>query len=240
MKLFPEGQIVSTKTGKALKLHRTGNNQSVNLFNGEKNIGVTISKLLDTYFGIKKSENNVVVSLDGEYWKPIPSFENLYMISSHGRVKAIKVPYFGERLLKYTEQKRGQLAISLSKKNRKTSIVVSNLMGKVFLPNPNNFKMVIHLDGNKTNNHISNIIWVHNSEAQQLAVRLGLKPILFGEENPTSVSVCQYSSDGMTLIKRWGCITDVERELGIPHSNISKVCRGKRNTAGGYYWEYEV
>lgn len=26
----------------------------------------------------------------------------------------------------------------------------------------------------------------------------------------------------MKLIKRWGCITDVERELGIPHSTYQK------------------
>ena len=112
-------------------------------------------------------------------------------------------------------------------------------MGKIFLPNPRKRKMVIHLDGNKSNNHISNLKWVNNSQAQKLAVHLGLKPILWGEENPSSVCVNQYNADGTTLIKQWGCITDVERELKIPHSNISKVCRGKRNTAGGYFWEYE-
>jgi hypothetical protein len=89
------------------------------------------------------------------------------------------------------------------------------------------------------NSHADNLTWANNSETQKLAVSLGLKPILWGEENPSSVSICQYSSDGLKLIKRWGSIADVEGELGIPHSNISKVCRGKRNTAGGYPWRYE-
>lgn len=33
---------------------------------------------------------------------------------------------------------------------------------------------------------------------------------------------------------------EVERQLGIPNSNISEVCRknGKRKTAGGYHWQY--
>lgn len=33
---------------------------------------------------------------------------------------------------------------------------------------------------------------------------------------------------------------EVERQLGIPNSNISEVCRknGKRRTAGGYHWQY--
>lgn len=33
---------------------------------------------------------------------------------------------------------------------------------------------------------------------------------------------------------------EAERQLGIPNSNISEVCRknGKRKTAGGYHWQY--
>lgn len=30
----------------------------------------------------------------------------------------------------------------------------------------------------------------------------------------------------------------VEQELGVCHENIAKVCKGKRQTAGGYHWEY--
>ena len=29
-----------------------------------------------------------------------------------------------------------------------------------------------------------------------------------------------------------------EQETGVSHENIAKVCKGKRNTAGGYHWEY--
>ena len=30
---------------------------------------------------------------------------------------------------------------------------------------------------------------------------------------------------------------EAERITGIPNSNISKVCKGERKTAGGYHWE---
>lgn len=238
-KLFPDGTVVSSATNNQVRYRDIGNNKAVILFNGQKNIGLTISKLLESHFGIQRYNSHRIKSHEGEDWASVPLYENLYMISTHGRVKAIDVPYIGERLLKPTVHKRGQLSISLSKNNRKESFTVCNLMGKIFLPNPRKHKMVIHLDGIKTNNHISNLKWVNNSEAQKLAVHLGLKPILWGEENPSSVSVNQYSSDRSKLIKRWGSIADVERELKIPHSNISKVCRGKRKTAGGFYWRYE-
>ena len=32
-------------------------------------------------------------------------------------------------------------------------------------------------------------------------------------------------------------MSEAERMTGIPNSNISKVCKGERKTAGGYHWE---
>ena len=49
--------------------------------------------------------------------------------------------------------------------------------------------------------------------------------------------VAQYDLDG-NFIKVWDYIMQVEKELGIPHPNISKCCRGKYNTAGGFVWKY--
>ena len=59
----------------------------------------------------------------------------------------------------------------------------------------------------------------------------------WGEDNASSVAMHQYTADGMQFIRRWGCMMDVQRGPG--HNNISKVCLGKRNTAGGYHWRYE-
>lgn len=33
-------------------------------------------------------------------------------------------------------------------------------------------------------------------------------------------------------------LTEAQRATGIDHSNISAVCRGKRQTTGGYHWRY--
>jgi len=30
----------------------------------------------------------------------------------------------------------------------------------------------------------------------------------------------------------------IEAIIGVPNYNISRVCRGKRNSAGGYIWKY--
>lgn len=43
----------------------------------------------------------------------------------------------------------------------------------------------------------------------------------------------------MKEIKRWASSYEIERELGIQQQNISKVCKGLRNSAGGFKWKYD-
>jgi len=50
--------------------------------------------------------------------------------------------------------------------------------------------------------------------------------------------VIQYTSDGKEMA-RYKTIMIAERITDICHENISKVCLGKRNKAGGYVWKYD-
>lgn len=58
-----------------------------------------------------------------------------------------------------------------------------------------------------------------------------------GERHPNSRRVNQYTKSG-EFVKSWGCITDVERELGVAHNSISKCCRGGLKSCGGFVWRY--
>lgn len=49
--------------------------------------------------------------------------------------------------------------------------------------------------------------------------------------------IYQYTLLG-ELIKKYNSAHEADRETGIPFTNICKVCRGERKTAGGYYWSY--
>jgi hypothetical protein len=40
------------------------------------------------------------------------------------------------------------------------------------------------------------------------------------------------------IIKTWNSISEASRHLGIPISNISRVCHGERHTAEGFRWEF--
>lgn len=60
----------------------------------------------------------------------------------------------------------------------------------------------------------------------------------FGSEHNCSKKVAQYDKVTHELIKIWGGIREVERELGISHGNISACCKGKLKSAGGFVWKY--
>ena len=58
-----------------------------------------------------------------------------------------------------------------------------------------------------------------------------------GANNPRAKKIMQYTQDGK-LIKIWDYVNQIENELHIDHSNISKCCKGKIKSAGGYLWKY--
>jgi hypothetical protein len=65
---------------------------------------------------------------------------------------------------------------------------------------------------------------------------------IFSDEHKTKLRdkkikpIVQINLDGQ-IVKEWVSIKQAEINLGI--YNISKVCNGKQETAGGYKWEYK-
>ena len=49
--------------------------------------------------------------------------------------------------------------------------------------------------------------------------------------------VYQYSKLGIFIVEHAG-LMEAQRKTGINNSNISMVCRGKRNHAGGFIWRF--
>lgn len=82
-----------------------------------------------------------------------------YYISNHGRVKAVKAT--GERILKSHLVKRKGRAIGHVYGNGTSNVylLIHREVAKEFIPNPNDYKFVLHVDGDKNNNHVDNLIW---------------------------------------------------------------------------------
>ena len=103
--------------------------------------------------------------------KPINNFTD-YFITEEGEVYSMK--YGKKRLLKQQEHYKGYKVVSLTVNNKKTTLKIHRLVACAFLPNPENKEQVNHIDGNKKNNHVSNLEWSTQSENQIHAHRTGL------------------------------------------------------------------
>lgn len=176
-----------------------------------------------------------------EIWKDIKGYEGLYKVSNLGRIKSLKYwngvykrYYARERILKEHTDRCGYRIVSLSKEYKSRTMRVHRLIANAFIPNPNNYPCVNHIDGNKQNNDISNLEWCTYSYNIKEAHRLGLN-----HPRVKPIKVKQYDKQG-NFIKEWDSIMEVERQLKIRSGNICSCCkkRKKYKSAGGYIWRY--
>lgn len=97
-----------------------------------------------------------------EVWKDIEGYEGLYKVSNKGRIYSIEKgkPFsYGVRSCN-----NYYCYATLVKNGIRTNHSIHRLVANAFIPNPNNFKIVHHIDGNKKNNCIENLQWCTQKE----------------------------------------------------------------------------
>lgn len=104
-----------------------------------------------------------------EKWKIVDGFVN-YKISSLGRIDNIQT----NRMKKPTLSRDGYLRVSLFKNQKGKSFSVHRLVAEYFIENINNLPFVNHIDGNKSNNIVSNLEWISGSDNIRHAYDTGL------------------------------------------------------------------
>jgi hypothetical protein len=82
----------------------------------------------------------------------------------------------GKELKFYILKKKGKPTYKTVKIN-KTTMYVHRIVAMTYLPNPNNLPQVNHIDGNKLNNHNTNLEWVTNKENRTHAIENGLMKV---------------------------------------------------------------
>ena len=101
-------------------------------------------------------------SLPYERWREIPGTSGKYHISNRARVLSLCKD--GYRILKPFLQ-NGYYCVSIcyddeGKKDERLNILVA----KAFVPNPDNKTIVHHIDTDKLNNDVSNLVWLTTAE----------------------------------------------------------------------------
>lgn len=163
-----------------------------------------------------------------EIWEPIRGFSS-YEVSNKGRVRNSKSGIFLKTYIR-----RMYKTVSVRKPGEKisTTLYIHRLVSEAFIPNPNNYPQVNHIDGNKLNNNVDNLEWCTCSMNIKHAYDTGLRgPI----DHPLKKAVLQIDK-GNNVLNKFPSINDAERKTGIRH--IHEVISGAkyRKTSGGYFW----
>lgn len=163
-----------------------------------------------------------------EIWKDIPNYEGIYQASTLGRIKSINSSFRCTDVIMSDNSisKSGYKVVNLKRGKKPKTFLVHRLIAMTFLPNPHSYPIVNHKNENKLDNRVDNLEWCsqsyncsYGSRQHSQSKKLG-KKVLCVELNQEFLS-----------------FGEAGRTLNIPYQNISKCCKNKIKTAGGYHWQ---
>lgn len=151
--------------------------------------------------------------------KRIVNFED-YGITDDGKVISYK--YKTPKQLATWYQASGYENIKLSKNNQTYHCLVHRLVAEAFIPNPNNYLEINHIDGNPKNNHVSNLEWSdrkYNLEQTQMKFTRNFRKCRLIKKDTQEVL-------GIYDSIREACV-DAEKRFGCSSSYMAKSYSSK-------------
>lgn len=152
-----------------------------------------------------------------EYWKHVEGYPLGFEVSNKGRVRI----NYGDHVsyVKLQQTSDGYQTVSILGKQPR----VHTLVATAFIPNPEKKKVVNHIDGNKSNNCVTNLEWSTYAENTLHGYRTGQytgKQVLCKE-----------------LDKVFTTLQAAEAILGIPRYAIEAACKSGEYCFG-YHFEF--
>lgn len=177
-----------------------------------------------------------------EEWRDVAGYEGYYQVSNKGNVRSVDREIEcngGIRLqkgkqLKPFVNKQGYRQVILNKKGMKL-FRINRLVAQAFVPNPEGLPIVNHKDEDKGNDNAENLEWctyLYNLTYNELHHRRNNK------NRSNSIAVVKIK-DGL-VIDTYPSTREAARSVNGNSGNISQCCRGLKNSAYGFQWEYAI
>lgn len=106
-------------------------------------------------------------------WKDIVGYEGFYSIDEYGNILNLRT----NKLISGYINNKGYKIVDLYKEGKREKFLVHRLVALHYVPNPNNYPIVLHKDNIKTNTYYENLIWGTYSENNSQAIRDGLNTV---------------------------------------------------------------
>jgi hypothetical protein len=165
---------------------------------------------------------------DIEEWRPVPRAPDHYEVSSFGRVRR-----FTGRVLSPGLAGRGYPFVILFADRQLPNAYIHQLVLEAFIgPRPTPRHQVNHIDGVKTNNHLSNLEWTTASENMRHAFAHGLIVSSHTGEHPGEAHHnARLTEADVRFIRGEGRAIDVDTlaaQFGVHRMHIYRIRRGER------------
>ena len=153
-------------------------------------------------------------------WEDIPNYEGLYKINSKGDVLNIK----RNRLMKKAKDKDGYEILSLTKNSQRKQYKIHRLVAETYIPNPNNYLYINHINEIKGDNRVENLEWCSASYNNLYGNRM----------KKIKKRVGRYDKHG-NLLEIFDSVREAKDKY---YGYISGCCKGKVKSVKGFVWKY--
>ena len=180
------------------------------------------------------------ISLDGEEWRNVVGYKGYYKVSNLGRIASL-ARYVKRKhrvgvdsnyttkphLIKTFFSKKSPYERIVLYVKRPDRRLVHRIVAEAFLPNPNKYPEVDHINDNPRDNRACNLQWCtpkmnSSKESHKKAISVGL----LGHVASNMTPVACLTLDG-DLVKIYPSMKNAELE-GYSHSAICSVANNKR------------
>lgn len=204
-----------------------------------------------------------------EIWKDIKGYEGLYQVSNEGRVKSLgrtwvcgnrgSVRHQDEKIVPVSKNKKGgYIRVHLNYNRKRKTTNVHKLVAEAFIPNPNGYTIVHHIDHDPSNNNVENLMWMDENEHSKIhakergdklrgiprpqhSVALKGRPnpkVAEKERNRKDLSKpCVQLTKNDEFVKLWPSTAEAQRN-GFHSGSISYCCNGKLKTHKKFKWMF--
>jgi len=176
-------------------------------------------------------------------WKKL---DEVYEVSEYGDVRSVdryveqksRTYWVKGKALEHNIDRKGYHRAGLNKDSKRKYEGIHRLVAKLFIENPENKPEVNHMDGDKSNNHYTNLEWVTRSENMKHAVETGLITHVFEYPKTQRKGVVKTDKNGRKTF--YPSLAEASRKDGISIPYLSQIVNGIRPQKDGCDWAFAV